>query len=92
MSLESLLAFVANVGEDKIAGFSFNNSGRVMFTSSKSFSLDGNVTDDGYLKIGDSDTDGNIYYMYKPIATIESIIVVDDALARDKLNLRYIFG
>ena len=91
-NIDDFLTFVAEVGEDKIVGFIFNNSARRLFTTTDPFTLDSCVSTNGLLKFTERDSGGITYYVYKPLATIEAILVVNDSLDRDRINLRYIGG
>jgi len=83
-------------GDSRVLGFIFNN------ISKKVFKRDEFVFEEVFLIIGaentevikmeEEDNKGNVYYVYKPVDTLESIIMVPEPTVIDIIEKRYIFA
>lgn len=93
MEMQQLLALLDQVGDNRIVGFIMDNSSRVYYRDTMLFDRNKHLDmDTECIKITDIDIDDNVYICYKPIATIQSVLVSDVPGEISKYNTRYIGG
>jgi len=90
MDLEKLQQIIAYLGgENKIAGFVFDNSGRRLFE--KDFSLAKYlIPDTEVLVFVEKDGYGNTFKVFKAVSDIQTVIGVDDVATIDHIDTRFI--
>lgn len=92
MEVSTFLNFVQTVGEDKILGFGYDNSGSTFFTVDKPFSL-ANHYDTALecLVFEHRDNQKIPYKVYKPVETIQCMFTVDNQEDMKRIITRNVF-
>lgn len=93
MELEKLMALLDKVGDNRIIGFIMDNASRVYYRNNMLFNRKVHLDmETECIKVIDVDNNDNEYICYKPISTIQSVLVSDVAGEISKYNTRYIGG
>lgn len=93
MEMQHLLALLDKVGDNRIIGFIMDNSSRVYYRDKNLFDRKKHLDmKTECILITEVDCNEHEYTCYKPIATIQSILVSDKAGEISKYNTRYIGG
>lgn len=92
MEVATFLKFVQSVGEDKVLGFGYDNSGSTFFTVDNPFSLATNYDSDlECLVFEHRDSQRTPYKVYKPIETIQCMFTVDSSEDMKRIITRNVF-
>lgn len=93
MEMEHFLKLLDKVGDDRIIGFVVDNSGRMYYRDNMLFDRKKHLDmETQCVKIIDIDNNKNEYICYKPINTIQAVLVSDKPGEISKYNTRYIGG
>lgn len=93
MSPDELRAIINKLGgANKVWGFQFDGNGEKIFRPDKPFTMDMIQDDIKCLVFDELSSDDEPYKIYKPIATVYSVIAIDDIKNAFNYEPREIFG